>query len=60
MRIIKYTTHLYNDRKPMLTRENSSNYSDVCRIKIKKERSKNHEYFSKTGCDYYCVQNQNV
>ena len=32
MRIIKYTTHLDNDRKPILIKENSSNYPNVCRL----------------------------
>ena len=32
MRITKYTTHLDNDRKPILIKENSSNYPNVCRL----------------------------
>ena len=32
MRIIKYTTHLDNDRKPILIKKNSSNYPNVCRL----------------------------
>ena len=32
MRITKYTTHLDNDRKPILIKENSSNYPTVRRL----------------------------
>lgn len=32
MRIIKYTTHLDYDKKPILIKENSSNYPNVCRL----------------------------
>lgn len=32
MRITKYTTHLDSDRKPVLVKESSSNYPEVCRL----------------------------
>lgn len=32
MRLIKYTTHLGNDRKPILVKENSRNYPEICRL----------------------------
>ena len=32
MRIIKYTTHLDNEKKPILVKENSRNYPEMCRL----------------------------
>lgn len=32
MRITKYTTHLDSDRKPVLVKESSSNYPEVCKL----------------------------